>query len=79
MDSSDARRVLIPQEPPPAPRYRPVYRARSECRSAFTYLLRYALAEPRDAAYALPRRAACRLLGRHNATCRGRPDHPRKR
>ncbi|WP_435610058.1 hypothetical protein [Streptomyces sp. C10-9-1] len=58
---------------------RPAYRARSDCRSTVTYWLRYALAEPRDLAYAAPRRLACRLLGRHNATCRGRTDHPRTR
>ncbi|WP_329338569.1 hypothetical protein OG866_27045 [Streptomyces sp. NBC_00663] len=42
------------------------------------YWLRYLLGEPRDFAYAVPRRIACRLLGRHNATCRGRADHPRR-
>jgi hypothetical protein len=34
-------------------------------------LLRYVLTEPWDAAYTLPGRAACRLLGWHNRTCRG--------
>lgn len=43
-----------------------------------TRTLRYILREPRDAAYSLPRRAACRLFGWHNLTCRGLPaPHPR--
>ncbi|MFJ1581568.1 hypothetical protein [Streptomyces sp. NPDC088182] len=58
------------------PRFWPVYRSRQECRNRFTWALRYALAEPRDAAYGLPGRLACRLLGRHNVSCRGRLDHP---
>ncbi|MFF5001716.1 hypothetical protein ACFY3G_02715 [Streptomyces phaeochromogenes] len=41
------------------------------------YWLRTTLTDPREAAYCIPRRIACRLLGRHNATCRGRTDHPR--
>ncbi|MEW2567649.1 hypothetical protein [Streptomyces sp. NPDC047070] len=47
--------------------------------TGLAYWLRYALGEPRDFAYCAPRRIACRLLGRHNATCRGRTDHPRSR
>lgn len=56
---------------------RPAYKPRSECTSGAIWLARYILAEPRDAAYALPRRVACRLFGRHNATCTGRRDHQR--
>ena len=41
------------------------------------YWIGYAIHDPRDFAYSAPRRIACRLLGRHNATCRGRRDHPR--
>lgn len=41
------------------------------------YWINYVLAEPRDAAYAIPRRIACRILGRHNTTCQGRLDHKR--
>lgn len=41
--------------------------------------LRYAATEPREALlYTLPRRLACRLLGRHNRTCEGRADHPKR-
>lgn len=40
-------------------------------------LLRYMLTEPRDAAYALPRRLICRVFGIHTAVCRGRRDHIR--
>lgn len=54
------------------------YRPRSTCRTAAEYWIRYALTEPRDFAYSAPRRIACRILGRHNATCIGRPaPHPR--
>ncbi|MEU9661913.1 hypothetical protein [Streptomyces chartreusis] len=39
----------------------------------------YALYEPRDFAYAAPRRLACRLFHWHNPTCIGRPaPHPRR-
>ncbi|WP_406420025.1 hypothetical protein [Streptomyces sp. NBC_00842] len=41
--------------------------------------LGYALHEPRDFAYAMPRRIACHVFGRHNPTCVGRPaPHPRR-
>lgn len=60
------------------PRRRWEYRARSECRNTVAYWLRYALTEPRDFVYCSRRRIACRLLGRHNVTCRGRLDHPRR-
>jgi len=46
-------------------------------RQGLAYWLGYAIHEPRDFAYCAPRRLACRLLGRHNATCDGRRDHPR--
>lgn len=56
-----------------------LHRARSDCRSALAYWLRYAFGEPRDFAYSAPRRIACHLFGRHNLTCVGRPaPHPRR-
>lgn len=69
--------ALTPRREPSSCRWE--YRPRSECRNATAYYLRYVLTEPRDAAYALPLRVACRLFGRHNATCRGRLDHQRRR
>ncbi|MFZ3569431.1 hypothetical protein ACNYS0_20995 [Streptomyces sp. BH034] len=55
------------------------YHYRTECRTAAEYWLRFALAEPHEFAYVVPRRIACRLLGRHNPTCAGRPaPHPRR-
>lgn len=36
--------------------------------------LRYALAEPREAVYVLPRWFACRVFGVHTAVCAGRRD-----
>ncbi|GGU62764.1 hypothetical protein [Streptomyces lavendofoliae] len=48
-----------------------------ESMNAVTYWLRYALSEPRDFAYAAPRRLACRFFGHHSAACRGVPGHPR--
>ncbi|MEV7712302.1 hypothetical protein [Streptomyces sp. NPDC088270] len=48
-------------------------------RTGAAWWIGYALHEPRDFAYTAPRRVACRLLGRHNPTCVGRPaPHPRK-
>jgi hypothetical protein len=41
------------------------------------YWLRHLRYEPRDFAFVAPRRIACRLLRRHNITCRGRPGCPR--
>lgn len=37
--------------------------------------LRYVVTEPWDAAYTYAGRFACRVLHRHNASCRGRRDH----
>jgi hypothetical protein len=54
-----------------------IYRPRFECRTAFEYWMRIALADPREFAYTAPRRIACRLLRHHNVTCRGRMDHER--
>ena len=70
------REALAARQVSPQRRWK--YRGRSECRNAATYWLRYALTEPRDFAYCAPHRIACRLLGRHNATCQGRLDHPRR-
>lgn len=58
------------------PHLRPHYRPRAACRSALTWAIRYAISEPRDAAYCAFGRLRCRL-GHHNTTCRGRTDHPR--
>ena len=55
------------------------YRPRYECRSAALYWLRYALAEPCEFAYLVPRRIACHVFSWHNVTCVGRPaPHPRR-
>ena len=75
-DEQLMRETLAPRRV--SERHRWEYRGRSECRNAVTYWLRYALAEPRDFAYCAPRRIVCRLLGRHNVTCQGRVDHPRR-
>ncbi len=67
--------VLLPREPSPPPRwyeYRPTA-TRPE------YWARFLIGEFREFAYVVPRRVACRLLGWHNVTCRGRRDHPRAR
>lgn len=45
--------------------------------SGLGYWARYLWHDPRDFAYCAPRRLACRLFGRHNPSCFGRPDHPR--
>ncbi|MFF9215613.1 hypothetical protein [Streptomyces viridosporus] len=48
-------------------------------RTGLAWWIGYALHEPREFAYTAPRRIACRLLGRHNPTCIGRPaPHPRR-
>lgn len=55
------------------------YHYRGECSTALGYWLRFALTEPREFTYVVPRRIACRLLRRHNVTCRGLPaPHPRR-
>ncbi|MEV1063392.1 hypothetical protein [Streptomyces sp. NPDC050263] len=49
-----------------------------QARTGLRWWLGYALHEPRDFAYAAPRRLACTLLGQHNPTCIGRrAPHPR--
>lgn len=56
----------------------PHYRAWQE-RTGLRWWIGYALYEPRDFAYAAPRRLACRLFRWHNPTCIGRPaPHPRR-
>ncbi|MFJ2178901.1 hypothetical protein ACIOHE_39160 [Streptomyces sp. NPDC087851] len=48
-------------------------------RTGVSWWLGYALHEPGEFAYTAPRRIACRVLGRHNPTCIGRPaPHPRR-
>jgi hypothetical protein len=72
--------MLDPQPREPAAdsrRWWPAYRYPSDCPNAPAYWLLFALSEPREFAYVAPRRIACRLLRRHNVTCRGRADHPR--
>lgn len=50
-----------------------------QTRTGLARWIGYALHEPRDFAYTAPRRIACRVFGRHNPTCVGRPaPHPRK-
>jgi hypothetical protein len=53
------------------------YRLRVDCPNAATYWIWYALSEPRDFAYSVPGRIACRLFGHHGAVCRGIPGHSR--
>jgi hypothetical protein len=74
--SDDPRARLLRQQPPPPRWYE--YSHRSDCRSAAEYWARFLIGEPREFAYVAPRRLACRLLGRHNITCHGRTDHPRR-
>lgn len=67
-------RALQPRQPPRPPRwYEYSYTATGP-----QYWLRFLLGEPREFVYVVPRRIACRLFGRHNVTCRGRRDHPRR-
>lgn len=64
---------LAPRRPPDTTGRR--YRPRREFRTAVGWAANYLLAEPHDAAHTLPRRLVCRLLKRHNVTCR-RPSRP---
>ena len=78
MAGQQPRDRLTPRSPADTRRpWRIRYRYRTDCPNAVIYWLTYALSEPRDFAYCVPGRIACRLLGRHNVTCRGRSDHPR--
>lgn len=72
--AGDARPASPRQPYVETPRLRPHYRPRASCRSALTWAIRYAISEPRDAAYCAFGRLSCRL-GQHNTTCRGRIDH----
>ncbi|MFD5251320.1 hypothetical protein ACFWM5_00555 [Streptomyces bobili] len=65
--------VLLPREPSPPPRWYEY----SHTATGLEYWARFLIGEPREFAYVVPRRLACRLLGRHNVTCRGRTDHPK--
>ncbi|NML55379.1 hypothetical protein HHL19_16545 [Streptomyces sp. R302] len=65
-----ARSRLRPAEPRPTRWYEYSHTATGP-----EYWLRYLIGEPHDFAYAVPRRIACRILRRHNATCAGRLDH----
>lgn len=68
------RDALHAQPPRPLRWYEYSYTA-----TGLEYWLRYLISEPREFTYAVPRRIACRLLGRHNDTCVGRPaPHPRR-
>ncbi|MEU2992575.1 hypothetical protein ABZ772_19805 [Streptomyces griseoincarnatus] len=64
-----------PRQPPPPPRWYEY----SHTATGAEHWLRFLIGEPREFAYVVPRRIACRLLGRHNTTCRGRTDHPRSK
>lgn len=65
------RAALTPREPSQR-------KTRWMDRRGALYWISYAVNESRDFAYCAPRRIACRLLGWHNVTCRGRRDHPRR-
>jgi len=66
--------VLTRQAPPPPRWYEYSYTATGP-----EYWLRFLISEPREFAYVVPRRVACRLFSRHNPTCIGRPaPHPRR-
>lgn len=50
-----------------------------QARTGLGWWIGYVLYEPRDFAYAAPRRLACRLFGWHNPTCIGLAEpHPRR-
>lgn len=70
---SDPPAPLQPRQPPPPPRWYEY----SHIATGPEYWLRFLIGEPREFAYVVPRRIACRWFGRHNVTCRGRRDHPR--
>ncbi|MFI8531074.1 hypothetical protein ACIGMX_12575 [Streptomyces aquilus] len=72
--SDDPRTRLLRRQPPPPPRWYEY----SHTATGLEYWLRFLIGEPREFAYVVPRRLACRWLGRHNVTCRGRTDHPRR-
>ena len=72
--SVDPRARLQPRQPPPPPRWYEY----SHTATGAKYWLRFLIGEPREFAYVVPRRIACRLFGRHNVTCQGRRDHPRR-
>lgn len=67
----DARTALTPRE-------RPARETAWMDRRGVAYWISYAAHEPRDFVYCTPRRIACRVLGWHNITCRGRRDHARR-
>ncbi|WP_225080459.1 MULTISPECIES: hypothetical protein [unclassified Streptomyces] len=71
---SDRYEQLHPREAPPPPRWYEY----SHTATGLAYWLRFAIGEPREFIYVVPRRIACRLLRWHNVTCRGRRDHPRR-
>ncbi len=72
--SDDPRAQLLRRQPPP-----PRWCEYNHTATGAEYWLRFLLGEPREFAYVVLRRLACRLLGRHNVTCRGRTDHPRSK
>lgn len=47
-------------------------------RTGLPYWLGYLMHSPAEFAYTVPRRIACRVLRRHNPTCIGRLNHPRR-
>lgn len=70
------RLYLLPPRQAPRP---PRWYEYSPAATGLEYWARFLVGEPREFAYVVPRRIACRLLGRHNVTCEGRTDHPRSR
>lgn len=74
LHSDDPRAQLLRRQPPPPRWYEYSYTA-----TGAEYWLRFLLGKSREFAYVVPRRIACRLLGRHNVTCVGRTaPHPRR-
>ncbi|MEV0691789.1 hypothetical protein [Streptomyces sp. NPDC050388] len=71
--SDDPRARLQSRQPPPR-WYEYSYTA-----TGAEYWLRFLTGEPREFAYVVPRRIACRLFRWHNVTCRGRADHDHPR
>lgn len=74
LDSSDPRARLHRRQPPPPPRWYEY----SHTATGLEYWLRLLFGEPREFVYVVPRRLACRVFDRHNLTCVGRIDHPRR-
>lgn len=55
-----------------------VYKSDWTSRTGLAYWLGFLRHDPGEFAYVVPRRLACRVLQRHNPTCVGRLNHPRR-